>query len=293
MPESAGKLLAALVLQFRIEGNRTRPGDACRDSEAGQSRPRTPALLVAISMHLAADGEPAAVTASSDTPPETIAGPADPAPQDFESVSRVEIEERPELRGKGALAAAGSSSGAATPPAFALAAHRGSDARAGDRPALETFGSPDQSAESSAACPPFVKTRYSALIAVADQPVDGVPGLAGGDKEGACVRGQHTSRGIKAGPRIGPRADRLRVPADAEKQGRQPDQRWYPEPDDAASLAAGEYGELAGERKALAFVRRRYQSWSGRDARDRSNPVVTPRPADASAIVGGAVVSAL
>ena len=68
MPESAGKLLAALVLQFRIEGNRTRPGDACRDSEAGQSRPRTPALLVAISMHLAADGEPAAVTARLRTP---------------------------------------------------------------------------------------------------------------------------------------------------------------------------------------------------------------------------------
>ena len=126
-----------------------------------------------------------------------------------------------------------------------------------------------------------------------DPTVDHAVRLASGDKEGACVRGQHTSRGIKAGPRIGPRADRLRVPADAEKQGRQPDQRWYPEPDDAASLAAGEYGELAGERKALAFVRRRYQSWSGRDARDRSNPVVTPRPADASAIVGGAVVSAL
>ena len=38
------------------------------------------------------------------------------------------------------------------------------------------------------------------------------------------------------------RADRLRVGADAEKQGRQPDQWWHPAPDDAAGLAAGEQG---------------------------------------------------
>jgi hypothetical protein len=52
-------------------------------------------------------------------------------------------------------------------------------------------------------------------------------------------RPTHLSRD-QSGAADGSRADRLRVPADAEKQGRQPGQRWHPAPNDAASLAAGE-----------------------------------------------------
>ena len=57
-----------------------------------------------------------------------------------------------------------------------------------------------------------------------------------------CSRPTHLSRN-QSGAADRSRADRLRVPADAEKQGRQPDQRWHLAPDDAASLAAGEYEE--------------------------------------------------
>ena len=91
--------------------------------------------------------------------------------------------------------------------------------------ALETFGSPDQSAESSAASPPFVKTRYSALIAVADRPVDGVPGLAGGEfrdcgalQAKTCIRVGTGTSSRAVGPRlehvvVGERADPLAPPA--------------------------------------------------------------------------------
>ena len=54
-----------------------------------------------------------------------------------------------------------------------------------------------------------------------------------------CSRPTHLSRN-QSGAADRSRADRLRVLADAEKQGRQPDQRWHPAPDDAASLAAGD-----------------------------------------------------
>ena len=84
-------------------------------------------------MHLAADGEPAAVTASSDTPPETIAGPADPAPQDFESASRVEIEERPELRGDKGGARRSAAIDVAVRPRDPLLANRGSPGQSRSR----------------------------------------------------------------------------------------------------------------------------------------------------------------
>jgi hypothetical protein len=42
-----------------------------------------------------------------------------------------------------------------------------------------------------------------------------------------CPRPTHLSRAIKGQPTDRSRADALRVPADAAKQGRQPDQRWH------------------------------------------------------------------
>ena len=52
-------------------------------------------------------------------------------------------------------------------------------------------------------------------------------------------RTRPASRRIRAGPRMGSRADGLRVLADAEKQGRRHPQRSQPTPDDACSLARG------------------------------------------------------
>ena len=56
-------------------------------------------LVFATSVHLAIAGAPVAVTAGADTPLLVNAGPGDPSPAIFESASRVEIDERPELRG--------------------------------------------------------------------------------------------------------------------------------------------------------------------------------------------------
>jgi hypothetical protein len=50
--------------------------------------------------NLAIAGAPVAVTAGADTPLVVNAGPGDPSPAIFESASRVEIDQRPELRGK-------------------------------------------------------------------------------------------------------------------------------------------------------------------------------------------------
>ena len=62
-------------------------------------------------------------------------------------------------------------------------------------------------------------------------------GCATGEERGARVRGQHTSRGIEAGPEIAPAPDRLRTPAHAEKQGRRTVSDGIRRPGGAASLA--------------------------------------------------------
>ena len=97
-----------------------------------------------------------------------------------------------------------------------------------------------------------MRMRYSGSAVPMTERVDDGTRPAGGDKEGAGVRRQETSRGMEAGRRTGPRR-RVAVPADAEKQGRQPGQRWHPAPDvRRASLVARGAGRVQSEPKHLS-----------------------------------------
>ena len=67
-------------------------------------------------------------------------------------------------------------------------------------------------------------------------PFDDVEMPENGDRQGASVRGQQTSRGINAGPGTHPLTAPSRVLAVEQEQGRQTDRRRHPRPDDAARV---------------------------------------------------------
>ena len=74
----------------------------------------------------------------------------------------------------------------------------------GPRPASELCGSPDLSGNCLWRVPWIHEDALLRVDGPADRRVDAAERREIGDKEGACVGGQRTSRRIKAGPRIGP-----------------------------------------------------------------------------------------
>ena len=83
-----------------------------------------------------------------------------------------------------------------------LTAHRGSWRRGELRPALEICGTPDRSRGNGLRVPAFTRKRGAWRGSYGDgRTVVGVR-RGSGDEQGARVRGQETSRGIKAGPQI-------------------------------------------------------------------------------------------
>jgi hypothetical protein len=73
-----------------------------------------------------------------------------------------------------------------------------------------------------------------------DRRVDGPAMREIGDMQGATPSRPTDLSRHESGAADRSRADRLRAPADAEKQGRQADQRRHPTPGNTESLAAGE-----------------------------------------------------
>ena len=108
----------------------------------GTAGPARLVSQIATSVHLAVAGAPAAVTAGAETPLFVNAGPAGPSPANFESTSPVEIDQRPELRGRRVSGAARRVSASTTAARCSRSAHSGSEACSGSRPASRICRSP-------------------------------------------------------------------------------------------------------------------------------------------------------
>ena len=104
----------------------------------GTAGPARLVSQIATSVHLAVAGAPAAVTAGAETPLFVNAGPAGPSPANFESTSPVEIDQRPELRGRRVSGAARRVSASTTAARCSRSAQSASEPQTEIRPAFES-----------------------------------------------------------------------------------------------------------------------------------------------------------